>query len=223
MELLNEFLKAYNCHGIPAGNTNCQMGGWFRKQITKMDDLKGLKFRLGGFAGKIMQRVGVVPQQIAGGDIYPALEKGTIDGAEWVGPYDDEKLGFYKVAKFYHYPGWWEPSSCLMFVVNIEKWNSLPALYKEALTSACLEVNNWIATKYDASNTAALKRVVARARCCSRSRRRSWTAATRPPRSSMRRSTRRTRPSRRSTTATQPSWPTATCGTRSPTTPWTAT
>ena len=87
------------------------MGGWFRKPITKMDDLKGLKFRLGGFAGKIMQRVGVVPQQIAGGDIYPALEKGTIDGAEWVGPYDDEKLGFYKVAKFYHYPGWWEPSS----------------------------------------------------------------------------------------------------------------
>ena len=70
------------------------MGGWFRKPITKMEDLKGLKFRLGGFAGKIMQSVGVVPQQIAGGDIYPALEKGTIDGAEWVGPYDDEKLGF---------------------------------------------------------------------------------------------------------------------------------
>ena len=84
-DLLNEFLKAYNCYGIPGGNTNCQMGGWFLKQITKMDDLKGLKFRLGGFAGKIMQRVGVVPQQIAGGDIYPALEKGTIDGAEWVG------------------------------------------------------------------------------------------------------------------------------------------
>jgi TRAP-type mannitol/chloroaromatic compound transport system substrate-binding protein len=161
MELLNDFLKAYNCYGVPAGNTNAQMGGWFNKPITKMDDLKGLKFRLGGFAGKIMQRVGVVPQQIAGGDIYPALERGTIDGAEWVGPYDDEKLGFYKVAKFYHYPGWWEPSSCLMFVCNVEKWNSLPALYKEALTSACLEVNNWIATKYDASNIAALKRVVA--------------------------------------------------------------
>jgi TRAP-type mannitol/chloroaromatic compound transport system substrate-binding protein len=160
LDLLNEFLKGYNAHVIPGGNTNAQMGGWFRKQITKMDDLKGLKFRLGGFAGKIMQRVGVVPQQIAGGDIYPALEKGTIDGAEWVGPHDDEKLGFYKVAKFYHYPGWWEPSSCLMFIVNLDKWNSLPALYKEALTSASLEVNNWVATKYDASNTAALKRVV---------------------------------------------------------------
>jgi TRAP-type mannitol/chloroaromatic compound transport system substrate-binding protein len=124
-----------------------------------MDDLKGLKFRLGGFAGKIMQRVGVIPQQIAGGDIYPALEKGTIDGAEWVGPYDDEKLGFYKVAKFYHYPGWWEPSSCLMFVVNLDKWNSLPPFYKEALTLACMEANSWVSTKYDASNTAALKRL----------------------------------------------------------------
>jgi TRAP-type mannitol/chloroaromatic compound transport system substrate-binding protein len=137
------------------------MGGWFRKPINKMDDLKGVKFRLGGFAGKIMQRVGVVPQQIAGGDIYPALEKGTIDGAEWVGPYDDEKLGFYKVAKFYHYPGWWEPSSCLMFVVNTDKWNSLPQVYKEALTEAALQVNGWISSKYDAVNTAALKRLAA--------------------------------------------------------------
>ena len=160
LDLLNEFLKGYNCYGLPGGNTSAQMGGWFRKPITKMDDLKGLKFRLGGFAGKIMQRVGVVPQQIAGGDIYPALEKGTIDGAEWVGPHDDEKLGFYKVAKFYHYPGWWEPSSCLMFVANIDKWNSLPPLYKEALTSACYEVNSWVSTKYDASNAAALKRLV---------------------------------------------------------------
>jgi TRAP-type mannitol/chloroaromatic compound transport system substrate-binding protein len=160
-DLLNEFLKGYNSYMIPAGNTNAQMGGWFRKPIVKADDMKGLKFRLGGFAGKIMQRVGVVPQQIAGGDIYPALEKGTIDGAEWVGPHDDEKLGFYKVAKFFHYPGWWEPSSCLMFLVGLEKWNSLPPTYREALTSACLEANNWVASKYDASNAAALKRLVA--------------------------------------------------------------
>jgi TRAP-type mannitol/chloroaromatic compound transport system substrate-binding protein len=87
------------------------MGGWFRKEINTLDDLKGLKFRVGGFAGMMLQRLGVVPQQIAGGDIYPALEKGTIDAAEWVGPYDDEKLGFVKVAKYYYYPGWWEPGS----------------------------------------------------------------------------------------------------------------
>jgi TRAP-type mannitol/chloroaromatic compound transport system substrate-binding protein len=158
-DLLNEFFKGYNVHFIPAGNTNCQMGGWFRKPITKMDDLKGLKFRLGGFAGKIMQKVGVVPQQIAGGDIYPALEKGTIDGAEWVGPYDDEKLGFVKVAKFYHYPGWWEPNSTTGFIANIEQFNKLPPTYREALTSAVLEANNWVSAKYDAVNTAALKRL----------------------------------------------------------------
>ncbi len=97
-ELLNEFYKGYNCHAFLAGNTGCQMGGWFRKEINTVDDLKGLKFRIGGFAGRVLQKLGSVPQQIAGGDIYPALEKGTIDGAEWVGPYDDEKLGFYKVA-----------------------------------------------------------------------------------------------------------------------------
>jgi TRAP-type mannitol/chloroaromatic compound transport system substrate-binding protein len=160
-QLLNEFLADYKSHFIPAGNTNCQMGGWFRKEIAKPDDIKGLKFRLGGFAGKIMQRIGVVPQQIAGGDIYPSLEKGTIDGAEWVGPHDDEKLGFYKVAKIYHYPGWWEPSSTGGFIANKEKWDALPKQYREALTSACLETNNWGATKYDAVNPAALKRIVA--------------------------------------------------------------
>src|SRR5690606_110346 len=117
--------------------------------------------RLGGFAGKIMQKVGVVPQQIAGGDIYPSLEKGTIDGAEWVGPYDDEKLGFYKVAKFYHYPGWWEPSSTGGFIANAEKFKALPKAYQEVLTAVVLETNNWVATKYDAANPAALKRLVA--------------------------------------------------------------
>ena len=159
-DLLNEFLKGYNTTMIPAGNTNCQMGGWFRKAITTPEDLKGLKFRLGGFAGKIMTRVGVVPQQIAGGDIYPSLEKGTIDGAEWVGPYDDEKLGFYKVAKFYHYPGWWEPNASLSFIANNDALAKLPKLYREILTSACLEANQWCMSKYDAVNTPALKRVV---------------------------------------------------------------
>ena len=94
--------------GFPGGNTGVQMGGWFRKEINTVADLKGLKMRIGGFAGKVVEKLGVVPQQIAGGDIYPALEKGTIDAAEWVGPYDDEKLGFQKVAPFYYYPGWWE-------------------------------------------------------------------------------------------------------------------
>ncbi len=160
IELFNEFLKTYDCIGFPSGNTHCQMGGWFRKEIKTMEDMKGLKMRLGGFAGKIVQRVGMVPQQIAAGDIYPALEKGTIDGAEWVGPYDDEKLGFAKVAKFYHYPGWWESSSSNMQFINLKKWNELPKLYQNVLQSACAEANGWVASKYDAVNPAALKRLV---------------------------------------------------------------
>jgi TRAP-type mannitol/chloroaromatic compound transport system substrate-binding protein len=160
MELINEFLKTYNVTMFAGGNTNCQMGGWFSKEIKTVEDLKGLKFRMGGFAGKIMQRLGVVPQQIAAGDIYPALEKGTIDGAEWVGPYDDEKLGFVKVAKFYHYPGWWEPNSTSGFICNTEKYNALPKQYKEAIASATAEANAWVSAKYDSVNPQALKRLV---------------------------------------------------------------
>src|SRR5947207_4099646 len=108
MDLMNEFYKKHNIFAIPAGNTGAQMGGWFRKEIKEVEDLKGLKFRIGGFAGRALAKLGVVAQQIAGGDIYPALEKGTIDAAEWVGPYDDEKLGFHKVAQYYYYPVLWE-------------------------------------------------------------------------------------------------------------------
>ena len=108
IELMNEFYKKSNIYGFPCGNTGAQMGGWFRKEIKTPPISTGLKMRIGGFAGQVLQKLGVVPQQIAGGDIYPALEKGTIDAAEWVGPYDDEKLGFNKVAQYYYYPGWWE-------------------------------------------------------------------------------------------------------------------
>ena len=100
-QLTREFFKDYGIVNFLGGNTGTQMGGWFRKEIKEVKDLQGLKMRIGGFAGRVMQRLGLVPQQIAGGDIYPALEKGTIDAAEWIGPYDDEKLGFNKVAPFY--------------------------------------------------------------------------------------------------------------------------
>ena len=103
-----------------------------------MDDFKGLKFRVGGFAGTIIAKVGGVPQQIAGGDIYPALEKGTIDAAEWVGPYDDEKLGFVKVAKYYYYPGWWEGTGQGHNIMNTEKCNALPKHYQAAIETASL-------------------------------------------------------------------------------------
>ena len=137
------------------------MGGWFRKEIKTVDDLKGLKFRIGGFGGTVLQKLGVVPQQIAGGDIYPALEKGTVDAAEWVGPYDDEKLGFYKIAPHYYYPGWWEGGSTLHNFINIEKWNSLPPAYKSIVRSASALANEWMMAKYDVDQSAALKRLVA--------------------------------------------------------------
>jgi TRAP-type mannitol/chloroaromatic compound transport system substrate-binding protein len=160
-DLMNDFYKKFNIYAIPAGNTGAQMGGWFRKEIKDVADLNGLKMRIGGFAGTVMQKLGVVPQQIAGGDIYPALEKGTIDAAEWVGPYDDEKLGFYKVAQNYYYPGWWEGCAMLHNFFNVDKWNALPANYKSILRSASAVANEWMIAKYDAVNPAALRRLVA--------------------------------------------------------------
>ena len=149
------------CISLLAGNTGCQMGGWFRKEINTVDDLKGLKMRIGGFPGRVLQKLGAVPQQIAAGDIYPALEKGTIDAAEWVGPYDDEKLGFYKVAPHYYYPGWWEGGSMLMAFVNLDKWNALPKNYQAILEQAGAYANKWMMAKYDLVNPPALRRLLA--------------------------------------------------------------
>jgi len=160
LALMRELFKDYNCVNFPAGNTGAQMGGWFRKEIKTVADLKGLKFRVGGFAGQVLSKLGVVPQQIAGGDIYPSLEKGTLDAAEWVGPYDDEKLGFYKVAKFYHYPGFWEGGPELDLLVNNKALDSLPADYRAILEAACYEANMDMLAKYDAANPAALKRLL---------------------------------------------------------------
>ncbi len=122
---------------LPGGNTGVQMGGWFRKEINTLADLQGLKFRVGGFAGKVLSKLGVVPQQIPGGDIYPALEKGTIDAAEWVGPYDDEKLGFYKVAPFYYYPGWWEGGPTVHFFFNKAQYEALTPHLSVAAAHRC--------------------------------------------------------------------------------------
>ncbi len=160
-ELLNDFWKAYSVTGIPGGNTTCQMGGWFRKEIKSVADLNGLKFRVGGFAGRIMAKLGVVPQQLAAGDIYPALEKGTIDAAEWVGPYDDEKLGFVKVAKYYYYPGWWEGGANAHFIINLAKWNELPKQYQHMFQAVAREAAGWTTARYDHLNPAAIKRLVA--------------------------------------------------------------
>lgn len=160
MDLMRELFRAHNIINFPCGNTGTQMAGWYRKEIKSVADLKGLKMRVAGLAGQILARLGVVPQQIGGPDIYPALEKGTIDAAEWVGPYDDEKLGFHKVAKYYYYPGWWEGSAQLSIYVNMKQWAALPKSHQEALEVACAESNIHMVAKYDARNTEALRKLV---------------------------------------------------------------
>jgi TRAP-type mannitol/chloroaromatic compound transport system substrate-binding protein len=161
VDLMNEFYATQNLIAFPCGNTGAQMGGWFRKEIKSLADLQGIKMRIGGFGGKIISQIGVVPQQIAGGEIFQALEKGTIDAAEWVGPYDDEKLGFYKAAAHYYYPGWWEGGAMLHTMINTAKWAELPPKYQSIVKSACQAANADMQAKYDARNPGSLKKLVA--------------------------------------------------------------
>ncbi|CAM4100916.1 TRAP transporter substrate-binding protein [Bordetella muralis] len=160
LKLTRELFQKYNIVNFPCGYTGTQMGGWFRNEIKTVDDLKGLKFRASAFAGAVLSRLGVVPQQIAGGDIYPSLEKGTIDAAEWIGPYDDEKLGFHKVAKNYYFPGWWEGTLQVSLYVNQEVYNKLPKHYQAVLAQAAAAATNDMIATYDAENPAALRRLV---------------------------------------------------------------
>ncbi|HRF07253.1 MAG TPA: TRAP transporter substrate-binding protein [Xanthobacteraceae bacterium] len=160
-EQWNEFYKKYSVMGLPLGNTGTQMGGWFRKEIKTVADLQGLKFRIGGIAGQVLAKLGVVPQQIAGGEIYQALERGTIDAAEWVGPHDDEKLGFVKVAPYYYYPGFWEGGPTTHAFFNLDKYNALPKHYQAALVNAASYANTWMQARYDVLNPQALRRLVA--------------------------------------------------------------
>jgi hypothetical protein len=157
---MREFYKQYNIINFPAGNSGAQMGGWYRKEVKSVADIKGLKFRVGGFAGKVVERLGGVPQNIPGGEIYQALEKGTIDAAEWIGPYDDQKLGFNKVAPFYYYPGWWEGGPELDFFINNKAFEALSPENKAIVESAASHAHVEMQARYDARNPAALKQLV---------------------------------------------------------------
>ncbi|GAA5233878.1 ABC transporter substrate-binding protein [Verticiella sediminum] len=161
MKLTREMFKAYNIVNFPMGNTGVQMGGWFRNEIKSVEDLKGLKMRTAGFAGEVLSRMGVVPQQLAGGDVYPALEKGTLDAVEFVGPYDDEKLGFNKVARNYYYPGWWEGGPQISLYVNEKSWEALPKSYQAVIETASRLALVETLSRYDAWNAPALRRLIA--------------------------------------------------------------
>ena len=161
-DLLNRFYEKYNIIGFAAGNTGGQMGGWWRNEIKTLDDLRGVKVRIAGMGGQVMSALGVIPQQIPGSDIYSALEKGTIDAAEWVGPYDDEKLGFDQIVKYYYYPGWWEAGPTIHMMVNKQKYEALPPAFKSILQAACFQANQTMLAQYDTRNITALKSLVAK-------------------------------------------------------------
>ena len=160
-KLMREFYAKYNIVNFPAGNTGAQMGGWYRKEIKSVKDMQGLKFRVGGFAGKVIERMGGVPQNIPAGEIYQSLEKGTIDAAEWVGPYDDQKLGFNKVAPFYYYPGWWEGGPQLDIYINDKAFAALSPENKAIVQAAAAYAHVQMQAAYDAKNPMALKQLVA--------------------------------------------------------------
>jgi TRAP-type mannitol/chloroaromatic compound transport system substrate-binding protein len=160
-KLMDEVYDSFGVVALPCGQTGGQMFGWFRKELKTTADFQGLKMRTAGFGGRVMAKLGVVPQQIAGGDIYPALEKGTIDACEWVGPYDDEKLGFHKVAKYYYTPGVMELEAVNQLFVHKAAWASLPPAYQSALRYACWYALTEMSASYDAKNAKAISRVVA--------------------------------------------------------------
>lgn len=160
MELLRSMFAAYDTINFPGGSTGAQMGGWYRKEIKSLADIQGLKIRIPGFGAEIFSRMGAVPQSLPGGEIYPALERGAIDAAEWTVPYDDERLGFHKVAPYYYYPGWWEPGTQLVFYVNKRQWEGLPPAYQAAFQTAAQEAHATMLAAYDAKNPPALQRLI---------------------------------------------------------------
>jgi TRAP-type mannitol/chloroaromatic compound transport system substrate-binding protein len=136
------------------------MGGWFRSEVKTLNDIKGLKMRIPGLGGQVMAKLGVTVQTLPGGEIFQALQTGAIDAAEWVGPYDDEKLGLNKVAKFYYYPGWWEPGPTLEVQVNLDEWKKLPPQYQAALETAAYQSNTTMLARYDTRNSEALEKLL---------------------------------------------------------------
>ncbi len=157
LELIHELLSDFNIISFPGGSTGTQMGGWWNREVNSPSDLQGVNMRIPGLGGTVMERLGVNVQNLAGGEIFQALQLGTIDAAEWVGPYDDEKLGLYQAASIYYYPGWWEPASQYSFYFNLDEWNALPENYQNVLKTAAAETHLNIMARYDARNPGALR------------------------------------------------------------------
>ena len=160
IKLLQELYKKYNIMYFPIGNTGTQMGGWFTEEVNSLEDLKGLRIRAAGMAGKVYSNLGANIQMVSGGEIYSSLEQGAIDGAEFIGPYDDEQFGFQEVAKYYYAPGWGEPGTSIALYINIDKWNSLSDKAKKIIEIASKESNLMMLSKYDKENAEAMVRLI---------------------------------------------------------------
>lgn len=160
LEVLADLYADLGIVHFPAGSTGAQMGGWFRRKIEVLSDLQGLKMRIPGLAGNILERLGVEIKVLPGNEIFASLEQGTIDAAEWIGPYEDERLGLNRVAPYYYYPGWWEPGTTYEIQINRGEWDQLPAEYQEALKTATLEAHVQMLAAYDSANGSALERLL---------------------------------------------------------------
>lgn len=161
LQLMQDFYRErFGVIQFPAGNTGVQMGGWFNKEINSVSDLAGLKFRIPGLGGQVMDRLGATVQVLPGGEIFQALQTGAIDAAEWVGPYDDITMGFNEVSSFYYYPGWWEPGPTLEVQIGLAEWDALPELYQEIVRTSAYVANTTMMARYDAKNPAALAQIL---------------------------------------------------------------
>jgi TRAP-type mannitol/chloroaromatic compound transport system substrate-binding protein len=160
-EILQQlYADNFNVIQFPAGNTGVQMGGWFNVEIQSLADLQGLRMRIPGLGGVVMERLGVTVQNVPGGEIFQSLQTGAIDAAEWVGPYDDTILEFQTVTDFYYYPGWWEPGPALEVQIGLEHWNALPEEYQEVVKTAAAQANVDMMASYDAKNPVAFQNLV---------------------------------------------------------------
>ena len=160
LELWKEAYAPFGVLPAPCGNSGTQMGGWFRREIRSLDDLKGLKMRMPGIGGEVLARAGATPVTLAGGEIFTALETGAIDATEWVGPYNDLAFGLYKAAKYYYYPGWHEPGTTLEAIFNKQAFDSLPPDLQQIVLTCCRAVNEQMLAEFAARNSDALKTLV---------------------------------------------------------------
>jgi TRAP-type mannitol/chloroaromatic compound transport system substrate-binding protein len=160
LELINNIYSEFGIISFPTNSTGGQMGGWFREPVNSLSELAGLRFRIPGIGGEVMSRLGVTVQSLAPAEIYPALERGAIDALEWVGPYDDEKLGFHQIAKNYYFPGWWEPGVTMGLLINLDAYNELPEAYQHVLSAVAGETFADRLASYDNANPLALRRLV---------------------------------------------------------------